>query len=155
MPGRQKGHCLETWNEFLPLQKQVMCFPASGRWCDDQAVTTPLGIVCLLLGKETHTKIYSWGKKTKTTHKYRCHEAEQTFCSHLAYKKLQATNQLSTRVYNKVKPLKKNVSSWSKRKGGNPSLWEGGKINFALSPEKGWERELVCNLCVACIENRN
>lgn len=95
----------------------------------------PLGIVCLVcLGKKPTQNIFL-GKKIKTAHKYLCHEAEKNFGSQLAYKRLQAPNQLSTWVYKKVKPLKKTMSSWSKRKGGN-GVWEGRKIKF----DPTWKR---------------
>lgn len=106
-----------------------------------------------LFGKKPTQNIFLGKKKTKKpTNIYVVEQSRLP--AHLACKRLQAPNQLSTWVYNKVKPLKKIMSSRSKSKGGN-GVWEGRKINFALSPEKGWEREFVHNMCVASIENRN
>lgn len=133
MPGRQEGNCLETCSEFLPLQRQVMYSPS--KWTLMWS-PSPLGIVCLIcLGKKPTQNVFLGEKKIKTAHKYLCHEAEKNFGSQLAYKRLQAPNQLSTWVYKKVKPLKKTMSSWSKRKGGN-GVWEGRKIKFAPT----WKR---------------
>lgn len=154
MSGRQEGHCLETWNEFLPLQRgeDVLSQPV-GTDVMTRLSSPPLGIVCFTVWKETYTKYILGEKKTKKpTNIYVVEQSRLP--AHLACKRLQAPNQLSTWVYNTVKPLKKIMSSRSKSKGGN-GVWEGRKINFALSPEKGWEREFVHNMCVASIENRN
>lgn len=149
------GHIGQIWRCLKALTKGRWCaLPASGHWHDDQTVATTSGNSLLHCLGEKPTQNIFLGKKYPKLHTNIYVMMQGRPSAHLAYKRLQAPKQLSIWVYNKVKPLKKTMSSWSKSKGEN-KVWEGRKTNFALSPEKGWLRELVCSMCVACIENRN